>query len=120
MGHLCLLAFTNYLEINKSLSRCVFFSKSQFFVSILFSGGKIWCEIVEDLEQGTELLASFTTHQSVAPDVRESEVIKNEIIERDVKLTVPTIKKQDSKNNVTPQPGMCIWTNFFHSALKLY
>lgn len=82
--------------------------KYHFFLYKYITGGKIWCEVVEDLEQGTELLASFTTHGHETPDGRKDEGgDKREAVDRDVKLTVPTLKKSESKSsvNVTPQPG---------------
>lgn len=76
----------------------------------LLSGGKIWCEIVEDLKQGTELLASFTTNQDEAPDGRTSVGMeKTEAPSRDLKLAIPGVKKHDSKSSVTPQPGKTIY-----------
>lgn len=76
---------------------------------VIFEGGRIWCEIVEDLEQGTELLASFTTNEeeSSAP-VREKTENKLEATARETKTSTSAVKKPEPKSvpHVTPQPAL--------------
>ncbi|XP_052232234.1 uncharacterized protein LOC127845395 isoform X2 [Dreissena polymorpha] len=77
---------------------------------VYFEGGKIWCEVEEDLDEGTELLASFTTSQgspsaSVEPERRD----RVEAPVREARVVVPTgVKKPEAKSgiSVTPQPAL--------------
>lgn len=81
--------------------------KTYFSVNV---GGKVWCEVEEDLDQGTELLASFTTSQgspstSVEPERRDR--VEAPAV-REARVLAPTgVKKPEAKSgiNVTPQPG---------------
>ncbi|XP_053402736.1 zinc finger protein ZFPM2-like [Mercenaria mercenaria] len=79
-------------------------------VIIYNSGGRIWCEIVEDLEQGTELLASFTTseEESSASNREKSCADKSEAPVRETRTTPVVLKKPESKSvpHVTPQPAL--------------
>ncbi|KAL4234172.1 hypothetical protein ACF0H5_005825 [Mactra antiquata] len=77
---------------------------------VIFHNGRIWCEIIEDLKQGTELLASFTTHEEELSFLKQekSGSDKGDTQGQDVKLVSGVPKKHESKSvpQITPQPAL--------------
>ncbi|XP_052816544.1 zinc finger protein ZFPM1-like isoform X2 [Mya arenaria] len=77
--------------------------------SVYFEGGRIWCEIVEDLDQGTELLACFTTGGEQSSPLGKDKQEKSEnCVIREPRVAAPAVKKHVSKSGigVTPQPAL--------------
>ncbi|XP_060586148.1 uncharacterized protein LOC132741896 isoform X2 [Ruditapes philippinarum] len=77
---------------------------------VVFEEGKIWCEIVEDLDQGTELLASFTTSEEESSHTGREKLTgeKSEAQIRETRTTQVALKKPESKTvpHITPQPAL--------------
>ena len=78
-----------------------------------FAGGKIWCETVEDLSVGTELVAIFTSGSRPADPEKSGNLIKQEpttpSVEEEVNKRETLIGgKSDAKptKQLPPQPGM--------------
>ena len=78
-----------------------------------FPGGKIWCETVEDLSVGTELVAIFTSGSRATDPEKSGDLVKQEPVipsaEEEVNKKENLIGgKSDTKpaKQLPPQPGM--------------
>ncbi|XP_033754309.1 zinc finger protein ush-like [Pecten maximus] len=53
------------------------FAQSDCNASVFFEGGKIWCQMIEDLPENTEVMASFSTlacKEELVPDSKEEDI----------------------------------------------
>ena len=70
-------------------------------MKLLFSGDRLWCEIVADMEVGNELIASFSYHSDDVTQSREHTPEQTSPVEPEIpKTNVVTPSAKGSRSPV--------------------
>ncbi|XP_060082340.1 zinc finger protein ZFPM1-like [Ylistrum balloti] len=94
------------------------FAQSECNASVFFEGGKIWCQMIEDLPENTEVMASFSALTCKEESVQESKD-EDVDVEKNLKsgMCSPTKRMSDVSSSSSPSSAAPAKPSPSHAAL---